>query len=136
MGNVRFGNIYQNDVEVSEFIAGLTEGAGSTAVFTDLDTVQKVIEELIEADLGISINISGLLDEVQEAVARWHHPAQRRALPRLLGGHEAPAREGDPGNQHPLRPWHGLFQLIRKMIEYVKLRRLTPKKAARISEML
>ncbi len=112
MGNIKQGNIYQEGVEVEKLIANLGDGAGSTAVFTDLDTVQKVVEELIQADLGISINISGLLDEVQECCRRTGiNPPQRRAFAGFLGGQGAPAREGDPGNQHPLRPWHGLLQL-------------------------
>ena len=133
MGNIKQGNIYQDDVEIEKLIAELGDGAGSTAVFTDLDAVQKVMEELIEADLGISINISGLLEEVQECCHKagiTRHSAEhslgfwgaRERLPELeileintLCGHGMVS-----------------FNFIRKMIEYVKLRRLTPKKAARI----
>ena len=133
MGNVMRGNIYKDDVEVEEFIASLGEGAGCTAVFTDLDTVQKVVEELIRADLGISINISGLLDEVQECCRKAG--ITRHSVEHSLGFWGArerlPERETLEINT---LCGHGMvsFNLIRKMIEYVKLRRLTPKKAARI----
>ncbi|MHB8909027.1 MAG: hypothetical protein ACYDAA_09155 [Syntrophales bacterium] len=133
MGNVKRGNIYQDGVEVEEFIASLGEGAGCTAVFTDLDTVQKVVEELIQADLGISINISGLLDEVQECCRKagiTRHSAEHSLG--FWGARERlPERETLEINT---LCGHGMvsFNLIRKMIEYVKLRRLTPKKAARI----
>jgi hypothetical protein len=133
MGNVMRGNIYKDGVEVEEFIASLGEGAGCTAVFTDLDTVQKVVEELIQADLGISINISGLLDEVQECCRKAG--ITRHSVEHSLGFWGArerlPERETLEINT---LCGHGMisFNLIRKMIEYVKLRRLTPKKAARI----
>jgi hypothetical protein len=133
MGNVKLGNIYKDGVDVQEFIANLGEGAGSMAVFTDLDTVQKVVEELIQADLGISINISGLLDEVRECCRKagiTRHSAEHSLG--FWGARERlPERETLEINT---LCGHGMisFNLIRKMIEYVKLRRLTPKKAARI----
>ncbi len=133
MGNIKQGNIYQDDVEIEKLIAELGDGAGSTAVFTDLDAVQKVIEELIEADLGISINISGLLEEVQECCHKagiTRHSAEHSLG--FWGARERlPEREILEINT---LCGHGMvsFNFIRKMIEYVKLRRLTPKKAARI----
>ena len=133
MGNIKQGNIHQDDVEIEKLIANLGDGAGSTAVFTDLDTVQKVVEELIQADLGISINISGLLDEVQECCRKagiTRHSAEHSLG--FWGARERlPEREILEINT---LCGHGMvsFNLIRKMIEYVKLRRLTPKKAARI----
>jgi hypothetical protein len=65
MGDGYMGNILQEDVGIQKFLSERSDGEGAAAVFTDLDTLQKVIEELIQADLGISINISGLLEEVQ-----------------------------------------------------------------------
>jgi hypothetical protein len=133
VGNIKQGNIYKDGVEVEKLIANLGDGAGSTAVFTDLDTVQKVVEELIKADLGISINISGLLDEVRGCCRKagiTRHSAEHSLG--FWGARERlPERETLEINT---LCGHGMvsFNLIRKMIEYVKLRRLTPKKAARI----
>ncbi len=133
MGNIKQGNIYQDGVDIQKLIAGIGDGAGSTAVFTDLNAVQKVIEELIQADLGISINISGLLDEVRECCRTagiTRHSAEHSLG--FWGARERlPEREILEINT---LCGHGMvsFNLIRKMIEYVKLRRLTPKKAARI----
>ena len=109
------------------------DGAGAAAVFTDLDTLQKVVEELIRADLGNSINISGLLDEVKTCCQRAG--IQRHSAEHSLGFWGAkdrlPEREILEFNT---MCGHGMvsFNLIRKMVEYVKLRRLTPKKAAKI----
>jgi hypothetical protein len=133
MGDIKQGSIYQDDIEIQKLIANVGDCIGSTAVFTDLNTVQKVVEELIQADLGISINISGLLDEVQECCRKTgitRHSAEHSLG--FWGARERlPERETLEINT---LCGHGMvsFNLIRKMIEYVKLRRLTPKKAARI----
>jgi len=132
MGDGLQGNILQDDIEVENFIANQKDGEGAAAVFTDLDTLQKVIAELIQADLGISINISGLLDEVQTC-------CRKVGLERHSGEHSLgiwgakdllPEREILEVNT---LCGHGLvsFNLIRKMVEYVRLRRLTAKEAAK-----
>jgi len=92
-----------------------------------------VVEELIRADLGISINITGLMDEVQQC-------CRKAGLERHSGEHSLgfwgakdrlPEREILEFNT---LCGHGMvsFNLIRRLTEYVKLRRLTPKEAARI----
>jgi molybdopterin synthase catalytic subunit len=133
IGDYIQGNIHQDDIDIQKLISDQRDGEGAAAVFTDLDTLQKVVEELIRADLGLSINISGLLDEVKECCQRAG--LQRHSVKHSLGFWGAkdrfPEREILIFNT---MCGHGMvsFNLIRKMIEYVKLRRLTPKKAARI----
>jgi len=133
IGDGKQGNIYQDDIDIQKLISDQGDGAGAAAVFTDLDTLQKVVEELVQADLGISINISGLLDEVRTCCQRVG--IQRHSAEHSLGFWGAkgrlPEREILEFNT---MCGHGMvsFNLIRKMIEYVKLRRLTPKKAAKI----
>jgi hypothetical protein len=133
MGDGHMGNILQEDVGVQKFLADRNDGEGAAAVFTDLDTLQKVIDELIRADLGISINISGLLDEVQACCRKSGR--ERHSVEHSLGVWGAkdrlPEREILEVNT---LCGHGMvsFNLIRKMVEYVKLRRLTPQKAANL----
>jgi hypothetical protein len=133
MGDGYLGNILQEDVGIQKFLSERTDGEGAAAVFTDLDTLQKVIDELIRADLGISINISGLLDEVQSCCRKGGR--ERHSVEHSLGVWGAkdrlPEREILEVNT---LCGHGMvsFNLIRKMVEYVKLRRLTPQKAANI----
>ena len=133
IGSSRQGNILQDDVEIHELIANLGDGAGAGAVFTDLDTLQKVISELIEADLGVSINVSGLLDGVQQCCRG--NGTERHSVEQSLGfwgsRDRLPEREILAFNT---LCGHGLvsFNLIRKMIEHVKMRRLTPREAAKI----
>jgi len=133
IGDYIQGNIHQDDIDIQKLISNQGDGSGALAVFTDLNTLQKVVEELIRADLGLSINISGLLDEVKEC-------CQRAGLQRHSVEHSFAfwgARDRLPERDILIfntMCGHGMvsFNLIRKMIEYVKLRRLTPKKAARM----
>ena len=131
-GSSKKGNLLQDGMEVDELIAGLGDGATSAAVFTDLDTLKKVIAELIEADLGISINVSGLLDGVQECCRAGG--TERHSVEQSLGFWGANDRlpERDVLTINSLCG-HGLvsFNFIHKMIDYVKMRRLTPAEAAR-----
>ena len=133
IGSSKKGNILQDDIDFPDLISSLGDGATSAAVFTDLDTLKKVIAELIEADLGISINVSGLLDGVQECCRAGG--MERHSVEQSLGFWGAT-------DQLPERNvltinslcGHGLvsFNFIHKMIDYVRMRRLTPAEAARI----
>jgi hypothetical protein len=132
MGSARWGNILQEDWDNEKWMAGIEDGTGAAAVFAGLETLQKVVEELIQADLGISINISGLLEAVQQCCRKAG--IERHSAESSLGFWGAkerlPEREILEFNT---LCGHGMvsFNLIRKMIEYVKLRRLTPHNAAK-----
>jgi hypothetical protein len=131
MGDVKQGSIHQDDVEIDRLIAGQEDGTVAGAVFTDLETLQKVVEELIRADLGICINISGLLDEVKECCRKagiTRHSAEH-SLGIWGAKDRLPEREVMEFNT---MCGHGMvsFNLIRKMIEQVRLRRMTPQQAA------
>jgi len=132
-GSSKKGNILQDDMKFEELVSALGDGATSAAVFTDLDTLKKVIAELIEADLGISINVSGLLDGVQECCRAGG--TERHSVEQSLGfwGANDKLPERDVMEMNTLCG-HGLvsFNFIRKMIDYVKMRRLTPAEAAKI----
>jgi hypothetical protein len=133
IGDYIQGNIHQDDIDIQTLISRQGDGEGATAVFTDLDTLQKVVEELIQADLGISINISGLMDEVQACCRKAG--LERHSVEHSLGfwgsKDRLPEREILEINT---MCGHGMvsFNFIRKMIDYVKLRRLTPQKAAKL----
>ena len=133
IGSSNQGNILQDGMDIQELISNLEDGDGAAAVFTNLETLQKVLEELIQSDLGISINITGLLGEVHECCQKAG--LVRHSVEHSLGFWGAkdrlPEREILEFNT---LCGHGVvsFNLIRKMIEYVKLRRLSPKEAAKI----
>jgi|TARA_B100001971_G_C18257440_1_gene583393 hypothetical protein len=132
-GSSKKGNIFKDDINIDELISSLGDGATSAAVFTSLDSLKNVIAELIEADLGISINVSGLLDEVQECCRT--RGKDRHSVEQSLGFWGAKDRlpERDVLTINTLCG-HGLvsFNFIRKMIDYIKMRRLTPAEAAKI----
>jgi hypothetical protein len=132
MGEVRQGNILQDDIDIQRLIASQNDGVGVIAVFTDIGILRKVVEDLIQADLGISINISGLMSEVQACCRRAG--IERNSAEHSLGfwGSKDRLPEREILEIHTMCG-HGMvsFNLIRKMIEYVKLRRLSPQKAAR-----
>ena len=133
IGDYIQGNIHQDDIDIQTLISRQGDGEGATAVFTNLDTLQKVAEELIRADLGLSINISGLMDEVQACCRKAG--MERHSVEHSLGfwgsKDRLPEREILEINT---MCGHGMvsFNFIRKMIDYVKLRRLTPQKAAKL----
>ncbi len=133
IGSSKLGTVLQDDVDFQDLVTDLKDGSTSAAVFTDLDTLGKVLAELKEADLGISINVSGLLDGVHECC---HGTGiERHSVEHSLGfrgsRERLPEREILEFNT---LCGHGMvsFNLIHKMIEYVKMRRLTPKEAAKI----
>jgi hypothetical protein len=126
------GTVLQDNIEFNDLM-NLKDGSTSAAVFTDLDTLQKVLSELIEADLGISINISGLLDGTQECCHK--NGIERHSVEHSLGFWGATDRlpEREIIKMTSLCG-HGMvsFNLIRKMMNYVRMRKLTPKQAAKI----
>jgi hypothetical protein len=133
IGSSRQGSVLKDNIEIHELIANMQDGATSAAVFMDLDTLQKVMAELIETDLGISINVSGLLNSVQQCCRK--NGIERHSVEHSLGfwGSNDRLPERDVLALNTLCG-HGLvsFNLIHKMMEQVKLRRLTPKEAAKI----
>jgi len=133
MGDVKQGSVLQDDIAFEGLLATMGDGTVAAAVFADIDTLQEVIEELIRADLGLCINISGLLDEVRECCRKagiTRHSAEH-SLGIWGAKDRLPEREVMEFNT---MCGHGMvsFNLIRKMIEQVRLRRMTPKQAARM----
>jgi len=133
MGDVKQGSLHQDDIAIDRLIDGLEDGTVAAAVFTDIETLQRVVEDLIRADLGICINISGLLDEVKECCRKagiTRHSAEH-SLGIWGAKDRLPEREVMEFNT---MCGHGMvsFSLIRRMIEQVRLRRMTPRQAARM----
>ncbi|MEE8398955.1 MAG: hypothetical protein V3S89_08105 [Desulfobacterales bacterium] len=107
------------------------ETFGMTATFDNTEALAGVIKALKEADLGISINVSGLLEEVKKCcniVGMERHSAEQSL--------------GIFGKTELLPQWpvvkinslcgHGLvsFNLINRVIDEVKTERMTPEEGA------
>jgi len=73
MGDMKTGNWFLNDLGMLEGKVQVTSIVH--AVYTDLETVAEVLKELRQADLGVSIVVSGLFQPVQQACekARLEH---------------------------------------------------------------
>ena len=65
MGSMEVGNLGRG-MPTKEIINNVTDAAIAQAAFDDKETAVKVLRALKEADLGISVTISGLTDEVKE----------------------------------------------------------------------
>ena len=102
-----------------------------TATFDNVEAVASVVADLKEADLGIPINISGLLEEVSECCRKagmTRHSAEQ-SLGVMGNTDRLPEREIVEINT---MCGHGMvsFNLIKKVIEEVKLERMTPEDGA------
>ena len=130
VGSVTEGNLQTRSAE--EILDAITDDSGAAAVFADVDSLCAVIADLVSADLGISITVSGLLDEVQGCCGR--HGFSRHSAEHSLGIRgrtELLPRRAVMELQTMCG--HGMvsFNFIQKMIDWVKLGRATPVEAAR-----
>lgn len=64
MGDMKTGNCFHAGTEGIE--ANVQDTSIVHAVFTDIDTVTAVVKEIQEAELGLSVVVSGLLDPIRE----------------------------------------------------------------------
>jgi hypothetical protein len=109
----------------------MKKSLGLTATFNDINKLAAIIAELKEADLGISINVSGLFKEVQNGCKKAG-----------MSRHSVEHSLGIFGKKEKLPPLpilqmntlcgHGLvsFNLIKKIVDEVKLGRMTPEDGA------
>jgi hypothetical protein len=133
---VIFGNSAQGmrswEAGPDAFIAGISDDQGGmSATFTDVDTLCAVIADLRKADLGLCVVVSGLLDEVAEC-------CRSQGFER----HSAEHSLGIMGRTERLPTsqileintlcGHGMvsYNLIKKVIDLVKLGKLTSKQGA------
>ena len=124
-------NMAMKGVDIRRIDEEMQDEIALTATFDNVEAVASVVEELKEADLGIPINISGLLEETGECC--------RKAG---LTPHSAEQSLGIFGRTDRLPPreiveintmcGHGMvsFNLIKKIVEEVKLERMTPEQGA------
>ena len=64
MGDMKTGSTLR--IPLAELIERVSDTSIVHAVFADVDTLQQLLDCLQEADLGISVVVSGLLDRVRE----------------------------------------------------------------------
>jgi len=69
MGSMEVGNLGRG-MPIKEIVNNITDAAICQAAFDDKATVIEVLKALKEADLGISVTISGLTEEVKDIMKR------------------------------------------------------------------
>ena len=104
---------------------------GITATFDNVEAVAALIADLNEADLGIPINVSGLLEEVSDCckkAGRVRHSAEQSLG--IFGRKDKLPSAGIVEINSMCG--HGMvsFNLIKKVIDEVKLGRMTPGQGA------
>ena len=109
----------------------MKKSLGLTASFDNIDKLAAIIADLKAADLGISINVSGLFEEVQDCCKKSD-----------MSRHSVEHSLGIFGKTEKLPPLpilqintlcgHGLvsFNLIKKIVDEVKLGRMSPEDGA------
>lgn len=114
-----------------KMIAGITDKSHPTAVFNNPDAIRRLVGKLKQEDLGISVTISALTDEVDDILRS--QGIVRHSIEHSIGilgrTERLPTRQilelssmcghGCVSHNH-----------VRKMIDWTKLGKLTPRQAA------
>lgn len=123
-------NLFTANTE--SMLSGITDESHASATFSDPEAVRRLVGRLKRADLGISVNISGLADEV-DGILR-SQDLVRHSIEHSLGvfgrTERLPTRQI---LELTTMCGHGLvsYNHARKMIDWIKLGKLKPKEAAR-----
>lgn len=131
VGDARQGQRHSDDFE--KLVAGLTDRSVATATFASREALLAALRDVQAADLGISINVTGLIDTVDgccRAIGR-----QRHGVEHSLGIKGAIDRLP---NRNVLAIGtlcgHGMvsFNLIQRVVQLMKLNRLSPAEGAQM----
>lgn len=129
-GDMKTGNIFNAGLEKIQ--EGYKDNSIVHAVFTDPETVVQVLKDLKEADLGLSIVVSGLLEEVAGCCRKAGlEPHTVEYSLGIFGRTELLPEEEIL--QISTMCGHGMvaFSLIEHLVEKVKAGEMTAEKAAR-----
>jgi len=67
MGDMKTGSVYRPGYNLRRLVKEATDTSIFHGVYTNIETVKKVLKALKEADLGMSVVVSGLFEEVKKA---------------------------------------------------------------------
>ncbi|MDK2784616.1 MAG: hypothetical protein PWQ41_231 [Bacillota bacterium] len=130
IGDARKGNAYYQG-GIDNLLANVEDQAVVHAVFDNKETVVEMLKELVKADLGLSVVVSGITSEVHEAcrAAGLERHTVEHSLGRWGRTDKLPPREIlEITNMcgHSMVP----AQLVYKMIEEIRAGRRTAQAAA------
>ncbi|MDR2893087.1 MAG: hypothetical protein LBV80_08395 [Deltaproteobacteria bacterium] len=127
MGDMRQGGM----LTVADLPAGVQDNSIVHAVFNDLETLEEAVRRLKTADLGISIVVSSLCDDVAELAKRNNVKLHTQEVSLGIHGNlkKLPAEEF---LHVTTQCGHGLIaaNLVKSMVEKVKNGKITPRKAS------
>lgn len=118
--------------EPEAMIAAVTDESSVAATFSDAEAVRRLVGSLKREGLGISVNISGLAEAVDDILRS--HGIVRHSIEHSLGVlgriERLPTRQV---LELTTMCGHGLIShnYARKMMDWIKLGKLTPRQAAR-----
>jgi len=129
LGDMKTGNTYS--VGTEKVIADIKDTSIVHAVFTDLETVAKVVQEVKDADLGMSVIISGLFDSAKECCQKTGLALHTVEHSLDIWGKTEKLAPGDV-LEIATMCGHGMVaaNLVVSMAEDIKAGRLSPEEAA------
>ena len=122
----------KEQISAEEAIASLEEVMHASVVFDNKEAMEGFLKEVKELDLGLSVNVSALADEVKAACRK--NGITIHSVEYSLGFHGDLFRLPDRQVLSlTTMCGHGMISagFARKLIEHVKEARITPEKAAR-----
>ena len=131
MGDMKTGNKYI--VDRNEIIDNVKDTSIVQGVFTDLEQAKAALRELKQADLGVSIVITGIVDDVHELCLGAG--INRHTVEHSLGIHGQLSKlPEDSLLEITTMCGHGMVshRLVRKVLIDIKNGELTPEQAAEI----
>lgn len=132
MGSMEVGNLGRG-MPVKEIISNVSDAAIAQAAFDDKETAVEVLRALKEADLGISVTISGLTEEVKDIMRRagvGDHPHTSNLALGFMGRREKAASD-DTRLVTTMCGHHMISgRIVEHLLEMIKKGRITPMEAA------
>jgi hypothetical protein len=132
-GSSHAGKSYKAGLDPDDYAATLDKAYGVAACFSDRDAVRSILKKLGEADTGISIVISGLIDEIVKMAGELDLKPHTAFLSLGIHGKRA-LLPGDEVLQITTMCGHGMVsaKLTKTVIAKVKAGKMTPEAGARL----
>jgi hypothetical protein len=132
-GSSQAGKSYEAGLKPEEYAATLDKAYGVAGCFSDKETVRSFLTKLKEADTGISIVISGLIDEVSQIATDIGLKPHTAFLSLGVFGKRSLLPE-DEVQQVMTMCGHGMVgsKLTRVVMDRVKRGKMTPEKGAHL----
>ncbi len=132
-GSTQAGKSYEAGLNPEEYMAALDKAYGVAGCFSDREAVRSILKKLKEADTGISIVISGLIDEIVQLAKEIDLKPHTAFLSLGIHGKKALLPE-DQVLQITTMCGHGLVssKLTESVVKRVKTGKITPEAGAHL----